>query len=178
MFGALWVGIAFVVLIAIGVFFYQRMQSGISFPDTIAGYQHDQSQIAEAATEFMEKTLKSVGVEAKASIYGTIGTPAFIVVAFDTGGEPPPSSLDDFMGGFNSTSGSGASIGRQVTETRDGVRYRCGSIVSGQQGVGFDAAAVCLWDDDSTGGFVISTISSDPTSSVDLATQIHEAVVG
>ena len=56
--------------------------------------------------------------------------------------------------------------------------YRCGSIVSEQQGGGFDASAVCLWDDNSTGGFVISTVSSDPMSSVDLTAQIHEAVVG
>lgn len=176
--GALWAGIAVVVLAAMGFFLYQKMQSAIRFPDTIAGYQHDDSQIAETATEFMENTLKGVGIEAKAAIYGSIGTPAFIVVAFDTGGKPPPGSLDDFMTGFNSTSGSGTSIGRQVTETRDGVMYECGSIVSGQQGIGFDAAAVCLWGDDSTGGFVISTVSSDPKTAIDLTTQVHDAVVG
>ena len=176
--GALWAGIAVVVLAAMGFLLFQRMQGGISFPDTIAGYQHDESQIAKAATDTMETYMNGVGLKAKTAIYGNIATPAFIVVAFNTSGEPPPGSLDDFMTGLNSTSGSGASIGRQVTESRDGVTYRCGSIVSEQQGGGFDASAVCLWDDNSTGGFVISTVSSDPMSSVDLTAQIHEAVVG
>ena len=176
--GALWAGIAVVVLAAMGFFLFQKMQSAIGFPDTIAGYQHDESQIAKAATDTMESFIKGVGIEAKTAIYGDIGAPAFIVVAFDTGGEPPPGSLDEFMSGFNSTSGSGASLGRQVTETRDGVTYRCGSIVSQQSGTGFSAQAVCLWDDDSTGGFVISTVSSDPKSAVDLTAQVHDGVVG
>jgi hypothetical protein len=176
--GALWAAIAIVVLAAMGFFLYQKMQSAISFPDTLGGYQHDDSQIAKAATDTMESYMKGVGIEAKTAIYGDIGAPAFIVVAFHTGGEPPPGSLDEFMSGFNTTSGSGASLGHQVIETRDGVTYKCGSIVSQQPGTSFSAQAVCLWDDDSTGGFVISTVSSDPKSAVDLTAQVHDGVVG
>jgi len=176
--GALWGGIAAIVLAAMGFFLYQKMQSAIAFPDTIAGYQHDESQIAEAATDTMESFLKGAGIDVKTAIYGDIGAPAFIVVAFDTGGEPPPGTLDEFMSGFNTTSGSGASLSDQVTETRDGVKYKCGSIVSQEPGTSFSAQAVCLWDDDSTGGFVISTVSSDPNAAIDLITQVHDAVVG
>jgi hypothetical protein len=175
--GALWVGVAILVLAVMGLVLFLKLQSHIGFPDTIAGYQHDNSQIAKAATDTMETYLKGVGIHAKTAIYGDIATPAFIVVAFETGGAPPASSLDDFVNGFNSSSGSGASIGHQVTQTRDGVMYKCGSIVSQHPGASFSAQAVCLWDDDSTGGFVVSTVSSDPKSAIDLAAQVHDAVI-
>src|SRR6266508_443436 len=88
--GALWAGIVVVVLVALGFLLVQRMQSGISFPDTIAGYQHDESQIADAATDYIEKALKSFEVEAKAAIYGDVSTSGFIVIAFETDGSPLP----------------------------------------------------------------------------------------
>jgi len=76
-----------------GFFLFQKMQSAISFPDTIAGYQHDDSQIAKAATEFLEKTLDGVGIEAKAAIYGDIAKTGFMVIAFETSGTPLPGTL-------------------------------------------------------------------------------------
>ncbi|HYU92831.1 MAG TPA: hypothetical protein VEN95_05070 [Actinomycetota bacterium] len=176
MFGALWVGIAIVILVAMGFFFYQKMQSGISFPDTIAGYQHDESQIAEAATEFMEKTLKSVGVEARAAIYGDISTTGFMVIAFETSGSPLPGGLEDFATGFDGSGGGSVDTGTAVTETRDGVTYRCAAIILGRPSTIGDPRAVCVWNDQDTGGFLIDAVSPNTSAAMDLASSVHDSV--
>jgi hypothetical protein len=176
--GALWAGIAVVVLAAMGFFLFQRMQGGISFPDTIAGYQHNDSQIAEAATEFMEKTLKSAGVEAKAAIYGDIATTGFMVIAFETGGAPLPSSLEDFATGFAGSGNGSVDTGKALTETRDGVTYRCASITLNRPATIGDPKAVCVWNDQDTGGFVIDAISPNTKAALDLAANVHDGVVG
>jgi hypothetical protein len=176
--GALWAGIAVVVLAAMGFFLYQKMQSAIGFPDMIAGYQHDESQIAEAATEFMEKTLKSAGVEAKAAIYGDISTTGFMVIAFETSGSPLPGSLEDFATGFAGSGGGSVDTGKAVTETRDGVTYRCASIILNRPATVGDPQAVCVWNDQDTGGFVIDAISPNTNAAMDLAANVHDGVVG
>lgn len=174
--GALWAGIAIVVLVALGFFLYQRLQSGIGFPDTIAGYQHDESQIAEAATEFMEKTLKSVGVEAKAAIYGDLSTTGFMVIAFETDGSPLPGGLEDFATGFGGSGGASVDTGRAVTETRDGVTYRCAAIILDRATTIGDPRAVCVWTDQDTGGFVIDAVSQNTAAAMDLAANVHDSV--
>jgi hypothetical protein len=176
--GALWVGIAVVVLAAMGFFLYLKMQSGISFPDTIAGYQHDESQIAEAATEFMEKTLKTGGIEAKAAIYGDIATTGFMVIAFETGGSQLPGSLEDFATGFAGSGAGSVDTGKAVTETRDGVTYRCASIILNRAATTGDPQAVCVWTDQETGGVVIDAISPNTKVALDLAQNVHDGVVG
>jgi hypothetical protein len=174
--GALWAGIVVVVLVAFGFFLVQRMQSGISFPDTIAGYQHDESQIAEAATEFMEKTLKTVGVEAKAAIYGDLSTTGFMVIAFETDGSPLPGGLEDFATGFGASSGGSVDTGQAVTETRDGVNYRCAAIILDRPTTIGDPRAVCVWNDQDTGGFVIDAVSANTAAAMDLASNVHDSV--
>jgi len=176
--GGLWAAIAVVVLAAMGFFLFQKMQSAISFPDTIAGYQHDDSQIAKAATEFLEKTLDGVGIEAKAAIYGDIAKTGFMVIAFETSGTPLPGTLEDFATGFAGTSGGSVDTGKAVTETRDGVTYRCASINMNRPASLGDPQAVCMWNDDDTGGFVITAISSNTEAAVDLAANVHDGVVG
>lgn len=176
--GALWAAIAVVVLVTMGFFLYQKLQGGISFPDTIAGYQHDESQIAEAATEFLEKTLKSAGVEAKAAIYGDIATTGFVVIAFETNGSPLPGSLEDFATGFAGSGSGSIDTGKAVAETRDGVTYRCASIALNQPATIGDPKAVCVWNDQDTGGFVIDAISPDTKAAMDLAANVHDGVVG
>jgi hypothetical protein len=176
MLGALWAVIAIVLLVAMGLFLYQRMQSGFGFPDTIAGYQHDESQIAEAATEFMEKTLKSVGVEAKAAIYGDISTTGFMVIAFETNGSPLPGGLEDFATGFAGSGGGSVDTGEAVTETRDGVTYRCAAIILDRPTATGDPRAVCVWNDQDTGGFIVDAVSPNTTAAMDLAWNVHDSV--
>jgi hypothetical protein len=176
--GPLRAGIVVVVLVALGFFLVQLLQSGIGFPDTIAGYQHDDSQIAEAATEFMEKTLKSVGLEAKAAIYGDLSTSGsgFMVIAFETDGSALPGGLEDFATGFGASSGGSVETGRAITETRDGVTYRCAAIIMDRPTTGGDPQAVCVWNDQDTGGFVVDAVSPDTTAAMDLASEVHDSV--
>jgi hypothetical protein len=174
--GPLWAGIIVVVLVTLGFFLVQGLQSGITFPDTIAGYQHDESQIAEAATEFMEKTLKSVDVEAKAAIYGDISTTGFMVIAFETDGSALPGGLEDFATGFGASSGGSVDTGQAVTETRDGVTYRCAAIILDRPTTIGDPRAVCVWNDQDTGGFVIDAVSANTAAAMDLAANVHESV--
>jgi hypothetical protein len=176
--GALWAGVAIVVLAALGIVLFQKLQSGIRFPDTIAGYQHDESQVAGAATDFMEKALKSAGVEAKAAIYGDISTTGFMVITFDTNGSPLPGGLEDFAGGFAGSSGGSVSTGEPVTETRDGVTYRCAAIILDRPTTTGDPRAVCVWSDQDTGGFIIDAVSPNTTAAMDLASNVHDSVAG
>ncbi len=174
--GALWAGIVVVVLVALGFLLVQRMQSGISFPDTIAGYQHDESQIADAATDYIEKALKSFEVEAKAAIYGDVSTSGFIVIAFETDGSPLPGGLEGFANGFAGSGGGSVDTGRAITETRDGVTYRCAAIVLDRPSTIGDPQAVCVWTDGDTGAFIVDAISPDPTAAMDLAAKVHDSV--
>jgi zinc-ribbon domain len=174
---ALWVALVAAVLAVTAVFLYMKLQQPISFPGEIAGYQHDDSQIAHAATDFLEKALKSVGIHAQAAIYGDISNPAFIVIGYKRSDSTAGASLDEFASGFDSTSGSSVVLTQQISDTRDGVDYTCAPLQSTSSSSGAQARAICMWQDDGTGGFVISAVSADPNSTMDLSTQIHDAVV-
>ena len=179
MVGVLFIGIAVLVLLAMALFLYQRLQSGISFPDTIAEYQHNDSQIADAATEFMEKTIKSMGVEAKAAIYGDTAAPAFVVIAFEADGSAlPGGGLEGFASGFAGSGAGSVDTGRAVTDTRDGVSYRCAPIILDRPTAIGDPRAVCLWTDEDTTGVVIDAVSADTTVAMDLAATVHDGVAG
>jgi len=173
----LWIGLVVAVLATMGVFFYLKLQRPISFPGSIAGYQHDESQIAKAATDFLEKSLKSVGIQAKAAIYGDISAPAFIVIGYERSGSTSTASLDEFARGFDSSSGGTTVVLEQkISENRNGVDYTCAPLQSSSSSTQAQARAVCMWQDVGTGGFVISGLSSDPGASLDLSAQIHDAV--
>lgn len=177
-FGTLWVGLVAAVLAVTAVFLYMKLQRPISFPGEIAGYHHDDSQVANAATEFLEKALKSVGIQAKAAIYGDISDPAFIVIGYERSGSTGVASLDQFASGFDSSSsGSSVVLSQEISDTRHGVEYSCAPLESTSTSSGAEARAVCMWQDDGTGGFVISALSSDPNSTLELSSQVHDAVV-
>lgn len=179
MVGVLLIGIAVLVLLAMALFLYQRLQSGISFPETIAACQHNESQLADAATEFMEKTIKSMGLEAKAAVYGDSTSPCFLIIAFEADGPSlTGGGLEDFASGFAGSGAGSVDTGRAVSETREGVTYRCAPIILNRATTIGDPRAVCLWTDQETAGVVIDTVSVDTTAAMDLAATVHDGVAG
>jgi hypothetical protein len=65
-----------------------------------------------------------------------------------------------------------------VTETRDGVTYRCAAIILDRPTTTGDPRAVCVWKDQDTGGFIIDAVSPNTTAAMDLASNIHDSVAG
>jgi hypothetical protein len=176
--GPLWAGIVVLVLVALGFVLVQRLQSGITFPDTIAGYQHNESQIADAVTETVEERLKSMGVEGKVAIYGDLATPGFVVIAFETGGSSLPGGMEDFASGFAASGAGSVDTGRAVTDTRGDVTYRCATVILDHPATVGDPRAVCLWTDQDTAGVVVDAVSADTTVAMDLTSTVHEGVAG
>jgi hypothetical protein len=161
------------ILAALGLFLLLRGRNDISYPSSIGSYQRDDSDPARALTDPLENQMKAGGYHAEAAVYGAMPNPAFVVAAFDVSGSPPPGTFEAFAHGFESTSGLTVALNQTLTQTQGDATYTCAPVPSAAR----PDLALCLWDDEGTGGFVFSTVSSDAQSAVDLTAQIHDAVV-
>ncbi len=162
------------VLASLGAFLFLKVQHHISFPDTIGSYQRDDSELAKAAAKQVEDAVKGTGLKPNVAVYGSMPTPSFIVVAFEVSGTAPSGAFEEFARGVESSSGMTVQLDKTVTNTRGGATYTCAPVYSNT----VPDLAVCMWDDNGTGGFLVSTVSVDAQSAVGLTAQIHDAVIG
>ncbi len=162
------------VLASLGVLLFLKVQHHINFPDTIGSYQRDDSELAKAAAKQVEDAVKGTGLKPHVAVYGSMPTPALVVVAFEVSGSAPTGAFEEFARGVEASSGMTVQLDKTVTDTRGEAAYTCAPVRS----TTVADLAVCMWDDDGTGGLLVSTVSPDAQSAVDLTTQIHDAVVG
>lgn len=170
----LWIalGAGAVVVAAVVAWVLFANRSGVGFPDSLAGQPRLTSETYESAANTIAKSASFAGEEPKVAIYGTAARPTLMVFAFDA---PPPgdpsSFFDGFVGGFEGSSGATVDQSSVVIEPRGATTYYCGSYASAQA-----QGWVCVWLDDETFGVLVTLDPSIP-GGVDLASEIHDAVV-
>jgi hypothetical protein len=147
----------------------------ISMPETLGG----RSRIHNGQVELLAKGLSAeVGKgHTQLGVYGTSAQPAFIVIAADS--PPPAGGLGTvFAGGFGGLGTTGSvDTTAEVTKDVGSTRYECAPYtISSTSGGGSVNATVCLWDDQKTGGLLMTL---DPSlDGMDLVVRAHDAVVG
>ncbi|MGH2574027.1 MAG: hypothetical protein ACRDGU_11245 [Actinomycetota bacterium] len=147
-------------------------RSFVGFPDSLAGQPRLTSASYVSAAEAIAESGSFAGEKPKVAIYGTEARPALMVFAFDAPPPGDPSSFcDGFVGGFEGSSGASVDQSSVVIEARGAATYYCGSYSSAQA-----QGWVCVWVDDETFG-VLMTLDPSIPGGVDLASEIHDAVV-
>ncbi|HEX9122621.1 MAG TPA: hypothetical protein VF984_04575 [Actinomycetota bacterium] len=147
---------------------------GIGFPDQLAGLSRNESPVSRQVTDFIENLADGFGFEVHVGLYGSSQfQPELMIVAFERA-DAPPGAFDDFASGFTSTSGQG--VGEPVRERRGEVEYQCAAVQPSASTVG-SPQTLCQWTDPATGGFLASTNPVDPGAAIDLAAEVHDAVV-
>jgi hypothetical protein len=166
-----------IVALVVAGFLVKTMlfRPAISFPDQLAGLSRNDSKVAQGIQDFVENLADGYGFTVHVGIYGTSDfQPELMVIAFERG-DAPPAAFDDFASGFSSTSGE--TMGQPATQQRGDVDYRCAAVSSPTTTTSTAPQALCQWTDPDTAGFIVTMTVADPNAAIDLAAQVHDAVV-
>lgn len=122
-----------------------------------------------------------MGHRFRVAAYGE-GSLSFMVMAVDASSLPVPhSALESFGAGFGAASGGATvDLASQVSDVRAGVTYICTPVVGSAGGITAAAptpTSACIWTDERTTGWVLTYLSSDVSTDLDLAVEIRRGVV-
>lgn len=164
--------LAGVLVLGLAAFVGWRLLSGGRFPDEIAGYPRNTSEIGETMADLVRQAASAGGLDVEVAIYGEGFEPAFLVVLID---DAPALSADAFFegaaAGFAGTSGVPVDTAAQVTATRGDSRYLCAPVRDAGTG-----GALCVWSEEGTVGMVVSMLGDDVTGAMTLTQQVDDAV--
>lgn len=139
------VSLVAVVLVAAAVAFILLRDSGVSFPETVAGLARSSDSQTEAASASFRTASEAGGLDADMAFYGEGGMPVLALAYIRwTDGAPggADAAFDAFADGFTSGYGDSVLTTDRLVRTVDGVEYLCASVG------GVVGAGLCLWQDE------------------------------
>jgi hypothetical protein len=143
----------------------------VSFPDTIAGQPRVTSKALEGLANGVAEQASFGSERPKVAFYGPETTPQFLVMAYDFAVEDSvDTAFQGAISGIEGTTGGGAKFGTPTSASSGSTDYKCAPVDTSSF-----SGLFCLWVDDDTTGIVLTL--TNPSSPIDLVTQVHDAVV-